>query len=91
MAAQDKELKKQAAVMVDYFQTFDTEAGQRILKDLEEEFDECSYEKDGPMHGTIFNEGRRDLFLQIKKNVEAGRNPEAWIKEHNVEAEEPDE
>ena len=87
----DRDLKKEAAILVDYFHTFDTEAGQRILKDMEQEFDECSYEPHGPIYATIFNEGRRALYLVIKKNIEAGRDPEAWVKEQTIKAEESDE
>ncbi len=86
-----KDLKIQAAILVDYFHTFNTEAGQRILEDLEQEFDECSFVPTGPAHLTIFNEGRRDLYLQIKKNIEAGRNPEAWLENQSIILEEPDE
>ncbi len=87
----DEDLKKEAAILADYFRVFDTEAGERILKDWEQEFDECSYVPTAPTHTTIFNEGRRDMYLQIKKNVEAGRDPEAWIKEQTIKTEEPDE
>ena len=84
MSQQDKDLKKQAQILADYHNVFSSDAGERILKDWEEEFDECSYEKDGPIHGPIFTEGRREMYLQIKKNVEAGRDPEAWLEKQSM-------
>ncbi len=85
-----KELERQAAILEDYFHVFSSDAGERILKSLQEDFDECSYVKDGPEHNTIFNEGRRDMYLQIKKNVESGKDPKKWLNEQSYIREEED-
>ncbi len=85
-----RDLKKEAAILADWFHVFNSDAGQRILESLEEEFSECSYEEKAPIHTTIFNEGRRALFLKIKEKVEAGRDPKKWLDEQSYIREEPD-
>ncbi len=81
-------LKKEAQLLADYYSTFSSESGQRVLESLEQEFSECSYEKDGPIYATVFNEGRRALFLKIKENIELGRDPEKSLEEQSYTREE---
>lgn len=81
MAQQDRDaLKKESQILSDFHSIFSTEAGLRILEAWEVEFSDSSYEPNGPRDATIFNEGRRALFLKIKENIANGCDPEAWLE-----------
>ena len=71
----DKYLRKQRQLFKDYFDTFSSKAGARVLEDLEAEFVNLLSFVKGDPHETSFNEGARSSVLHIHRYMELCRNP----------------
>tara|TARA_R110002020_G_scaffold429273_1_gene638794 strand:+ start:57 stop:314 length:258 start_codon:yes stop_codon:yes gene_type:complete len=65
--------KEREKVAINYLHCFDTQAGQEVLKDLKEMYqDKSSVVADDP-HGTYFQEGCRFVYLLITETVKLGQ------------------
>ncbi len=63
----DQEIKNIKQLKVDFCQTFQTEAGIRVLTQLEKwGFKRDSTFVPGDVYGTIINEGRRQMLISIE-------------------------
>ena len=65
----EKERKK---VAINYLHCFDTQAGQEVLKDLKEMYQDKSSVVANDPHGTYFQEGCRFVYLLIAETVKLG-------------------
>lgn len=66
----DKARKK---VAINYLHCFDTQAGQEVLKDLQEMYQDKSSVVANDPHGTYFQEGCRFVYLLITETVKLGQ------------------
>ena len=55
-------------IVSDYANTFGTDAGLRVLDDLERSFGGSCYSKGDP-HDTAYKEGQRDILVRIKELI----------------------
>ncbi len=63
-----------------YYNTFCTEAGKTVLKDLKKMFDVQSYIPGDP-YATAFNEGRRSVLNEIMSTLRLSKHPELFESE----------
>ena len=66
----DKARKK---VAINYLHCFDTQAGEEVLKDLKEMYQDKSSVVANDPHGTYFQEGCRFVYLLIAETVKLGQ------------------
>lgn len=69
----------QYAMAQDFLATFTTPPGARVLAHLKETcHDKLSYTPGDPYH-TMKNEGLRELYLLIVRNMELAKDPEKYV------------
>ena len=67
------QLKERKKVAIYYMHCFDTQAGEAVLQDLKEMYQEKSSVVANDPHGTYFQEGCRFVYLLIAETVKLGQ------------------
>ena len=67
------QLKERKKVALNYLHCFDTQAGEAVLQDLKEMYQEKSSVVANDPHGTYFQEGCRFVYLLIAETVKLGQ------------------
>ena len=67
------QLKERKKVAINYLHCNDTQAGEAVLQDLKEMYQEKSSVVANDPHGTYFQEGCRFVYLLIAETVKLGQ------------------